>query len=227
MSGGARVQPRGWASVPGRLGSLGASSRAGGFGECPEGADAAAEAPLHREGSASRVGTEAASGGVGVQAPPPAQPGPARPGPVRRAPGVFERAGAAKGTWLSRFAGILSAALSRQPRLASLTLRREREESAQRGLGGQRAGGPESLGKGLTLVSAVLNLSLSSDQFSSVAQSCPTLRPLMPSNHLLLCRPLLLLPSVFASIRVFSSESVLHIRWPKYCSFSFINQSFQ
>ena len=49
----------------------------------------------------------------------------------------------------------------------------------------------------------------------------------MPSNHLILCNPLLLLPSVFASIRVFSSESVLHIRWPKYCSFSFINQSFQ
>ena len=43
----------------------------------------------------------------------------------------------------------------------------------------------------------------------------------MPSNHLILCHPLLLLPSVFASIRVFSSESPLHIRWPKYCSFSF------
>ena len=43
----------------------------------------------------------------------------------------------------------------------------------------------------------------------------------MPSNHLILCHPLLLLPSVFPSIRVFSSESVLHIRWPKYCSFSF------
>ena len=43
----------------------------------------------------------------------------------------------------------------------------------------------------------------------------------MPSNHLILCRPLLLLPSVFPSIRVFSSESVLHIRWPKYWSFSF------
>ena len=43
----------------------------------------------------------------------------------------------------------------------------------------------------------------------------------MPSNHLILCRPLLLLPSVFPSIRGFSSESVLHIRWPKYCSFSF------
>ena len=43
----------------------------------------------------------------------------------------------------------------------------------------------------------------------------------MPSNHLILCRPLLLLPSVFPSIRVFSNESVLRIRWPKYCSFSF------
>ena len=43
----------------------------------------------------------------------------------------------------------------------------------------------------------------------------------MPSNHLILCCPLLLLPSVFPSIRVFSNESVLHIRWPKYWSFSF------
>ena len=43
----------------------------------------------------------------------------------------------------------------------------------------------------------------------------------MPSNHLILCHPLLLLPSVFHSIRVFSNESVLHIRWPKYWSFSF------
>ena len=42
-----------------------------------------------------------------------------------------------------------------------------------------------------------------------------------PSNHLILCRPLLLPPSIFSSIRVFYSESVLHIRWPKYWSFSF------
>ena len=42
-----------------------------------------------------------------------------------------------------------------------------------------------------------------------------------PSNHLILCRPLLLLPSIFPSIRVFSKESVLHIMWPKYWSFSF------
>ena len=76
-------------------------------------------------------------------------------------------------------------------------------------------------------------------QFSSVTQSCPTLcdpmnrtnswsllklmfiESVRPSNHLTLCRPLLLLPSIFPSIRDFSSESVLHIRWPKYWSFSF------
>ena len=43
----------------------------------------------------------------------------------------------------------------------------------------------------------------------------------MPSNHLILCRPLLFLPSIFPSVGVFSSESTLHIRWPKYWSFSF------
>ena len=43
----------------------------------------------------------------------------------------------------------------------------------------------------------------------------------MPSNHLILCPPLLLLPSIFSSIGVFSDESVLHIRWPKHWSFSF------
>ena len=43
----------------------------------------------------------------------------------------------------------------------------------------------------------------------------------MPSNHLILCRPLLFLPSIFPSIRVFSNESALCIRWPKYWSFSF------
>ena len=49
---------------------------------------------------------------------------------------------------------------------------------------------------------------------------------MMPSNHLILCRPLLLLPSILPSIRIFSSQSVLHIRWPKYWSFSFnINAS--
>ena len=78
---------------------------------------------------------------------------------------------------------------------------------------------------------------------SSVAQLCPTLcdphepqhpitkcqslpKPMstesvMPSNHLILCHPLLLLLSIFPSIRVFSNESALHIRWPKYWSFSF------
>ena len=86
-------------------------------------------------------------------------------------------------------------------------------------------------------------------QFSSVAQSSLTLPPqasqtaapqaslsitksqilltlmsiesVMASNHLILCRPLLLPPSIFPSIRVFSNESALHIRWPKYWSFSF------
>ena len=43
----------------------------------------------------------------------------------------------------------------------------------------------------------------------------------MPSNHLILCHPLLLLPSIFPSIRVFSNESALRIRWPKYWSFNF------
>ena len=84
-------------------------------------------------------------------------------------------------------------------------------------------------------------------QFSSVAQSCPTLcdpmdhsmpglpvhhqlpeftqtlsiESVMPSNHLILCHPLLLPPSIFPSLRVFSNESALRIRWPKYWSFSF------
>ena len=84
-------------------------------------------------------------------------------------------------------------------------------------------------------------------QFSSVAQSCPTLcdpmdcstpglpvhhqlpellklmsiESMMPFNHLILCCPFLLPPSIFSSIRVFSNKSVLRIRWPKYWSFSF------
>ena len=49
-----------------------------------------------------------------------------------------------------------------------------------------------------------------------------TIESVMPSNHLILCCPLLLLPSIFPSIRVFSNKSVLYIRWPKYWSFSFI-----
>ena len=48
-----------------------------------------------------------------------------------------------------------------------------------------------------------------------------SIESVMPSNHLILCCPLLLLPSIFPSIRVFSNESALHIRWPKYWSFSF------
>ena len=48
-----------------------------------------------------------------------------------------------------------------------------------------------------------------------------SIESVMPSNHLILCRPLLLPPSIFPSIRVFSNESVLHIRWPEYWIFSF------
>ena len=89
------------------------------------------------------------------------------------------------------------------------------------------------------------DINMPSIQFSSVTQSCLTLcdpvdcstllsitnswsllklmslKSVMPSNHLILCHSLLLLPSIFASIRVFSNDSVLHIRWPKYWSFSF------
>ena len=48
-----------------------------------------------------------------------------------------------------------------------------------------------------------------------------SIESVMPSNHLILCQPLLLLPSIFPSIKVISNESALHIRWPKYWSFSF------
>ena len=48
-----------------------------------------------------------------------------------------------------------------------------------------------------------------------------SIKSVIPSNHLILCHPLLLLPSIFPSIRVFSDKSALHIRWPKYWSFSF------
>ena len=59
-----------------------------------------------------------------------------------------------------------------------------------------------------------------------ITNSCSPPKPMsielvMPSNHLILCRPLLLLLSIFPNIRVFSNESALHIRWPKYWSFSF------
>ena len=56
------------------------------------------------------------------------------------------------------------------------------------------------------------------------SQSLPkfmSIESVMPSNHLILCHPLFLLPSIFPTIRVFSNESVLSIRWPKYWSFSF------
>ena len=73
--------------------------------------------------------------------------------------------------------------------------------------------------------------SLQSHGLQHARPPCPTPNPgvcsltsiesVMLSNHFILCRPLLLLSSIFLSIRVFSNESVLHIRWPKYWSFSF------
>ena len=72
---------------------------------------------------------------------------------------------------------------------------------------------------------AVLQASLSITNSQSLPKPM-SIESVMPSNHLILCRPLLLLPSIFSSIRVFSNESALHIRWPKYWRFSFnINPS--
>ena len=67
---------------------------------------------------------------------------------------------------------------------------------------------------------AACQTSLSSTNSQSLLK-LRSIKSVMPSNHLILCRPLLLLPSIFPSIRVFFSESVLLIRWPKYWSFRF------
>ena len=67
---------------------------------------------------------------------------------------------------------------------------------------------------------AARQASLSITNFQSLFKLI-SIKSVMPSNGLILCRSLLLLPSIFPSIRIFSSESVLHIRWPKYWSFSF------
>ena len=72
----------------------------------------------------------------------------------------------------------------------------------------------------MTPWTAARQASLSSTNSQSPSKLM-SVESLMPSNHLILCRPLLLLPSVFPSTRVFSSESALRIRWPKYWSFSF------
>ena len=72
---------------------------------------------------------------------------------------------------------------------------------------------------------AARQASLSITNFRSLLKLM-SIESVMPSNHLILCCPFLLPPSIFPSIRVFSNESVLPIRWPKYWSFSF-NQSFQ
>ena len=76
-----------------------------------------------------------------------------------------------------------------------------------------------------TPLTAACQASLSTTNCQSLPKPM-SIESVMPSNHLILCCPLLLLPSIFHSIRVFSSESALHIRWPKYWSFSFnINPS--
>jgi len=67
---------------------------------------------------------------------------------------------------------------------------------------------------------AACQASLSITNSQSLPKSM-SIESMMPSNHLILCRPLLLLPSIFPSIRVFSNESTLRMRWPKYWSFSF------
>ena len=67
---------------------------------------------------------------------------------------------------------------------------------------------------------AAHQVSLSIINSQSLLKLMP-IESMMPSNHLILCHPLLLWPSIFPSIRVFSNESALHIRWPEYWSFSF------
>ena len=76
----------------------------------------------------------------------------------------------------------------------------------------------------VTLWTAAWQVSLSVTNSQSLLKLL-SIESVMPSNHLILCRPLLLLPSIFPSIRVFSNESVLCIRWPKYWSFSFSTSS--
>ena len=76
------------------------------------------------------------------------------------------------------------------------------------------------LSKGLSPLMAVSQASLPLTNSRSLLKLI-SIESVMPSNHLILCHPLLLLPSIFPSIRIFSNESVLRIRWPKYWSFSF------
>ena len=78
----------------------------------------------------------------------------------------------------------------------------------------------QSLSRVRLLVTAARQDSLSINNSRSPPKPM-SIESVMPSNQLILCRPLLLLPSIFPSIRVFSNESALHIRWPKYWSFSF------
>ena len=72
----------------------------------------------------------------------------------------------------------------------------------------------------MTQWTAARKASLSINNFWSLPKPA-SIESVRPSNHLILCGPLLCLPSIFPSIRVFSNESALYIRWPKYCSFGF------
>ena len=78
----------------------------------------------------------------------------------------------------------------------------------------------ESQGRG-SLVGSVSEVTQSQTRLKWLSSSSMSIQLVMPSNHLILCCPLLLLPSIFPSIRVFSNELALCIRWPKYWSFSF------
>ena len=79
---------------------------------------------------------------------------------------------------------------------------------------------PSVVSDSVTPWTAVHHVSLSITNSQSLLKLM-SIESMMPSNHLILCHPLLLLPSIFPRIRVFSNESTLHIRWPKYWSFSF------
>ena len=121
-----------------------------------------------------------------------------------------------------------------------MTKRKSRLQSSRKAQTKQKNKGREGHSKYIISIKKV-------NKFNSVTQSCPTLcdpwtvacqaslsfiisrgllnlmstESMKPSSHFILCLSLLLLPSIFPSIRIFSNESALHIRWPKYSSFSF------
>ena len=98
---------------------------------------------------------------------------------------------------------------------------RKRADSKQPNILSAQFSSVQSLSRGRLFVTLWIaahqaSLSITNSQSSLKLTS---IESVMPSNHLILCHPLLLLPSIFPSIRVFSNESALHIRWPKYWSF--------